>query len=255
MIAMNASSRSLPLRFVVWCVVSLAACGRVPGQFEIVNDQVPKTDNGGCSIPTDETVYQGQGKLDLSLVKPGAEAAFFFFPLLKNNLPPSTNGPDVNQIFLSSFAVDISVASAPPQTTALFEMLESGSEADRALLHFKTLWSGSVTSGGKVSAAVPAFPVALAEHLGSLGELGVSPSLWVNLRVRAFGSTTSQSMESDPFVFPVAVCSGCLVANLAPCPYTSAPTNTGNPCNVAQDYPVDCCISGSDLVCPPVVSQ
>ena len=254
MIAMNAPSRSL-LLLALSSVVAAAACGRVPGQFEIVNDQVPLTAGGGCAIPTDDGVYSGQGTMDLQLVKPGAEAGFLFFPLLKNNLPPSGSGPDVNQIFLSSFAVDISVASAPPQTAALFAALESGSSADRALLHFKTLWSGSIGSGGKVSAFVPAFPVELAQRVNALQEVGVSPSLWVNLKVRAFGSTTTQNIESDPFNYPLAVCAGCLIANVQPCPYTVAPRNTGNPCNIAQDYPVDCCLSGSDLVCPPVVSK
>jgi hypothetical protein len=256
MIAMNLRPRSLPVLSLAFSsVLALGACGRVPGQFEILNDQVPKTAGGGCSIPTDETVYSGQGTMDLQLVQPGAQAGFFFFPLIKNNLPTSGSGPDVNEIFLSSFAIDLSVASAPPATQALFNALESGTSADRALLHFKTLWSGSVASAGKISAIVPAFPVELAQRIAGLQEISVSPSLLVNVRVRAFGSTTSQTLESDPFVYPLAVCSGCLVANVQPCPYTVTPANTGNPCNVAQDVPVDCCISGSDLVCPPVVSK
>jgi hypothetical protein len=252
---MNPRPRSLPVLTLLSSVLALGACGRVPGQFEIVNDQVPMTAGGGCSIPTDETVYSGQGTMDLQLVRPSAEAGFFFFPLLKNNLPTSGSGPDVNQIFLSSFAIDLSPASAPPQTQALFAALEGGTSADRALLHFKTLWSGSVGSNGKISAIVPAFPVDLAQRIAALQEIGKSPSLWVNVRVRAFGSTTSQSIESDPFVYPLAVCSGCLVANVAPCPFTVPPANTGNPCNIAQDAPVDCCISGSDMICPPVVSK
>jgi hypothetical protein len=164
----------------------------------------------------------------------------------------------VNQIFLSSFAVDIKpLGPAPAQTQVLFDKLNSDpSSADYALLHYQTPWSGSVGSGGsKISAFVAAFPTELAHRIGATGEVGLAPSLWVNLRVRAFGSTTTQTLESDPFDYPVSVCSGCLVANLSPCPYSSAPANPGNPCNVAQDYPVDCCLSGSNLICPAVVAQ
>ena len=75
----------------------------------------------------------------------------------------------------------------------------------------------------------------------------------MNLRVRAFGHTTVQDIESDPFDFPVYVCDGCLVANLQPCPVTVAPTNEGHACNVAQDAPVDCCVNGNNLICPPPV--
>ena len=39
------------------------------------------------------------------------------------------------------------------------------------------------------------------------------------------------------------------------CPYGAAPANLGNPCNPAQDTPVDCCSSGTGLICPPTVVQ
>jgi hypothetical protein len=107
-----------------------------------------------------------------------------------------------------------------------------------------------------ISAVVNAVPIELANRLRGTKEIGISPSLALNLRVRAFGSTTTKDIESDPFDFPIYVCDGCLVANLQPCPYTVPPTNRGNACNVAQDSPVDCCIAGNDLLCPPsVVTQ
>jgi hypothetical protein len=238
---------------LVLAACALAACGRVPGQFEIVNNQVPTAE---CAIPVDESVYQGQGLLDASLVQTGSASAFFVFPLLRNNLPTGGSGPDTNKIALNSFAVDINVLTAPPAVTELINALE-GNDATRPLLHYKTPWSGSIPSGGgQVSAFVAALPVELAARILGTQALGTSPSVWMNLRIRSFGRTTTQDIESDPFDYPVAVCAGCLVANVQPCPYSAAPKNTGNPCNVAQDIPVDCCITGSDLVCPPtVVSQ
>lgn len=238
---------------LVLTACALAACGRVPGQFEIVNNQVP---TAGCSIPVNESLYQGQGRLDVSLVQRGSESAFFVFPLLRNNLPASGSGPDANQIKLKSFAVDISLLNAPPAITELMSGLETNA-ATSPLLHYKTPWSGNIPSGGgQVSALVAAFPVELAARILGTQVLGTSPSVWMNLRVRSFGSTTTQDMESDPFDYPVAICAGCLIANVQPCPYTAAPQFVGNPCNVAQDSPVDCCINGNDLICPPtVVSQ
>jgi hypothetical protein len=51
------------------------------------------------------------------------------------------------------------------------------------------------------------------------GGLGVEPSLNVNLKIQAVGTTNSGTkMTSDPFNYPVEVCAGCLVANVAPCP-------------------------------------
>jgi len=231
----------------------LVACGRVPGQFEIVNNQVP---SANCSIPVNDTVYQGQGTLDAKLVPSGAGSAYFVFPLLKNNLAGGSAGEvDSNKIVLTSFAVDISVLTGPPEVTALVDMLNADPTLS-ALLHYKTPWSGSLGSGGgELSAIVAAFPVELAGRM--LGTLGLSahPSTFVNLRIRSFGHTTTRDLESDPFDYPVAVCDGCLIANTGPCPFSTMPANTGNPCNVAQDYPVDCCTAGNDLICPAVVSQ
>jgi hypothetical protein len=257
MIAMKAPTRGIPARALLLIVSSgfAAACGRVPGQFEIVNDQVPMS--GGCVIGVDEMVYQGQGTLDLSLVRPGAESAYFVFPLLKNNLAPSPGGPDVNEIFFSSFAINLSpLGPLPTATGTIFSAANDQSSPDYALFHYQTPWSGSIGSGGKISAIVAGFPVALASKILSTQEIGKAPSVWVNIDIQAYGSTTTQSIESDPFNFPVSICAGCLVANVLPCPYTVAPTFLGNPCNPAQDDPIDCCQSGSDLVCPPpVVSQ
>ena len=242
------SRAALPL---VLLASGLAACGRVPGQFEIVNNQVP---TGGCAVPVNETVYQGQGTLDVRLVRSGNESAFFVFPLIRNNLPSPSEGADTNKIVLTSFAVDISALTAPPATGAVLNELESNG-ATYPLLHYKTPWSGSIPSGGgQVSAAVAAFPVELAARMLATQELGLTPSVWMNLRIRSFGHTTTQDMESDPFDYPISVCAGCLIANVQPCPFTAAPRNLGNPCNVAQDYPVDCCTAGSDLVCPPTVT-
>ena len=193
--------------------------------------------------------------LDVSLVRGGAEAAFFVYPLIENNLPGSSgDGGDPNKIFLSSFAVDISELTGPTDATTLIDALGNDSTTS-SLLHYRTPWSGSVGSGGgKGSAWVVAFPVELASRLAVSQALTASPSLWINLRVGAFGSTTTRDIESDPFDYPISICAGCLIHQVQPCPYTSPPTYTGNPCNVAQDAPVDCCAAGNDLICPPTVS-
>jgi hypothetical protein len=236
------------------CLASgLVACGRVPGQFEIVNNQVPTS---SCSIPVNDSIYQGEGTLDAKLVRSGAGSAYFVFPLLKNNLAGAGAGEvDSNKIVLTSFAVDISVLMGPPAVTSLVDMLNADPTLS-ALLHYRTPWSGSLASGGgELSAAVAAFPVELAGRMLGTQGLSVQRSTLVNLRIRSFGHTTTRDIESDPFDYPVEVCDGCLIASTQPCPFATKPANAGNPCNVAQDYPVDCCTAGNDLICPAVVSQ
>jgi hypothetical protein len=247
------------LLLAVLAAWAFAACGRVPGQFEIVQNQQPQ---GGCAIDTSPTVYRGDGTLDLQLVQGGARSAYLVFPLVRNNLPGSTGGADANQIQMHSFAVDIGASkygALPPNVAMLFDSLErtAHNSADYALLHYSVPWSATISSGGGLAATlVGAFPIDLAARVAATGDIGVSrTSMIVNAHVRAFGSTDTQDMESDPLDFPIYVCAGCLVANLLTCPFHTAPANTGNPCNVAQDNPVDCCSLNGDLICPPIVSS
>ena len=250
---MNASPtlrRPLSLVAVLWPLV-LAACGRVPGQFEILNDQVPTAAaGGGCTVPVVPTLYQGVGRLDLAIVRSDADSAYLFFPLIENNLPSAKSGAqDPNQIQLSGFNIDITpLSGTSPATNSVL--------AGNGLAHFKTPWSGGVQSGGgQINAIVNAFPVALAQRLFNEGGVSNDPSATLNLRIQALGTTTfGTAMQSDPFDFPLEVCVGCLVANVQACPFASAPANPGNACNPAQDAPVDCCTENGALVCPPPVA-
>ncbi len=225
---MNASLGSWSsLKFSV-CAPALlafafAGCGRVPGQFEILNDQVPSS-SGSCTIPVTPAVYQGVGMLDVGIVRGDFPTAYLFFPLIENNLSGGGLASDPNQIQLTGFDVDIGTIG--PTTAAAAQVLAS---ADPALLHFQVPWSGGVSSGGgQLSAAVNAVPVALAMQLASSGGLDTSPALTLNLKIQARGTTNSgRSLVSDPFNFPVQVCNGCLIANVAPCPYR--PVNARQP--------------------------
>jgi hypothetical protein len=247
-LALAAVLRSL-LALAPLLALAASGCGRVPGQFEILNDQIPPA--GSCLIPTNPTVYQGEGTLDVSIVRGDFPTAYFFFPLIENNLPHPTGDLDANQIQITGFDVDINpLGTVSAAVQAVFD-------SSAAYLHFQTPWSGGVASGGgQISAAVEAFPVALAQKLMASGGLDTTLSLTVDLKVQALGSTNSgRSMQSDPFVFPVSICAGCLVANLAACPYSSAPANPGNACNPAQDQSVDCCTDNGALICPPSVAS
>jgi hypothetical protein len=239
--------------------LGIGACGRVPGQFEIIQNQAPQP---GCVIDTSEMVYSGDGTLDVSLVSSAAGSAYFMFPLVRNNLPASGEGPDSNQIQMNSFAIDITrsnYGSLPPKVQVVFDALNNSAHntAEYALLHYSVPWSANLGSGGGTAATiVGAFPIDLAARIAATGDVGVSrSSMIVNVRVRAFGKTDTQDMESDPLDFPVYVCSGCLVANVLTCPQASQPVNTGNPCNIAQDNYVDCCSLNGELICPPIVNQ
>jgi hypothetical protein len=249
---MSASPRSrsrfsLVVALFPWLIGLIsAACGRVPGQFEILNDQIPPA-TGACVIPAQPSIYRGEGTLDVSGVRGDFETAYYLFPLIENNLPSSGSAQDPNQIQISGFDVDISViGNAPPAAAQVMATV------DPSLLHFRVPWSGGVSSGGgQITAITEAFPVALAQALYTNGGLASTPALTLMLTVQALGATNSgRSLTSDPFHFPLDVCKGCLGISLGPCPLPFKPTNSGNSCNPAQDESVDCCTDNGVLVCP-----
>lgn len=242
----------------VCAVFLLLGCGQAPGSFIILQSQAP-TD--GCGATADVTAaYVGDGRLDVSIVQPNFDTAYELFPLLENDLPGLTAGQtlDGNRIALTGFDVELTALgdlSDVPATAALFNF--DGQDAfHRALLKFNVPWSGTVDSGGGHTATrVRAFQPELATQLRTAGELTGTRTITVDIGVRARGTTLNSSLVSDPFHFPISVCSGCLQNNLGACPLRTLPANPGNPCNPAQDSVIDCCTVNGVLACPALVSQ
>lgn len=238
---------------LLFSIVGLG-CGMPPGQFVIVQNQVPVE---GCAIPADVgNAYRGSGDLDVRLVLAGAPFGYAVFPVMQNNLPPAEQGTDLNRIKVSSFEVDVSLPE-PADSPGPLQPLFNGLETSQAfLLHYSIPFSASVSSGGgNTSAAVNAIPADLARAIRASGILETKEFAYVTTTIRARGETDSgRSVTSDPFVYPVRVCDGCLIASVSACPVTVVPTHPGNACNIAQDESVDCCTAGSSLVCPPRVA-
>jgi len=231
----------------------LAGCTQPPDRFYIVQNQAPQQGQQ-CVIPSDPSAeYRGEGILDVALVD-GALGAYFAFPLLKNDLAKSTGDIQLYRIRMSGFDIDVQAHGALPASVAkLF-----ADPASQPLLHHREPWSGTVNPGGGVVAATTdAISGELAQQIRAANDWKSTPYLELDAQIRARGDNEALgSVESDAFLYPIKLCSGCLVADLVACPYPTAPLHPGNPCNPAQDDPVDCCsIPGGSLVCPPIVAM
>jgi hypothetical protein len=231
-------------------------CGKVPGQFIILDNKVP---SATCTVTADPGATSlVSGLMDVSIVNDAALTAYLTIPLMENDLPPPSAGQfvDGNRIALSSFDVDlhlVSNPSHPPDVVTLFQGLEGNQDP---LVHFNVPTSGSVPSGGGHSASfIDSFPASLARTIRNFNDLPPGSQLQVEIRLSARGSTLAGAIQSDDFVFPISVCNGCLVSSLSTCPVKTPPVSKGNPCNVSQDAFVDCCMLGTELVCPSVVAS
>jgi hypothetical protein len=231
-------------------------CGKVPGQFIILDNKVP---SATCTVTSDPGATSlVSGLMDLSLVNDAALTAYLTVPLLENDLPPPAAGQfvDGNRIALSSFDVDLHLVSNPTHPQDIVDMFQGLEGSQSPLVHFNVPVSGTVPSGGGHSASfVDSFPAQLARTIWNLHELPPGTQLQVEIRLSARGSRLTGAIQSDEFVFPISVCDGCLVASVSTCPVKTPPTDKGNPCNVAQDDPVECCSIGTELQCPSTVAS
>ena len=235
--------------------VGLAACGRVPGQFEIIQNQVPTARL--LDQRSTRAVYRGTGA---ARPLPGPErrpSAYLRVSagqeqparvdrrrprqqpdrgeqLRGRHRPPSRRCRRRSNAVRALNARRARLPTTPCSTTAC----RGRPTSTRAAARLRPWWAPSRSSSRRAC--------------WHTGDVGVSAtSMLVNIRVRVFGSTNTQDIESDPFDFPVYVCGGCLIANVQPCPYTSPPA-TRQQCNIAQDNSVDCCSLNGELVCPPL---
>jgi hypothetical protein len=242
---------SLSARHAGLLSLVLAGCTQPPDRFYIVQNQAPQQGQG-CVIPSDQSAeYRGEGILDVSLVD-GALGAYFVFPLLKNDLTKSSGDIQLYRIRMSGFDIAVQAHDALPAAVAkLF-----ADPASQPLLHHREPWSGTVNPGGGVVAATTdAISGDLARKIRDANDWKTTPYLELDAQISARGDNEALgSVESDAFLYPIKVCSGCLVADVIACPYAMAPMHPGNACNPAQDDPVDCCSNpGGSLVCPPIV--
>lgn len=230
------------------CAALLGACTNDSGgRFFIVQNQVP---SAGCVINPTRSLYTGEGTLDLNLVG-NDPFAYLLFPLVQNDFPSTGGGgaPEVNRLFVRAFRMRVEPGlGAPAKVQTLFDQLD-GSDATHSLVEFQEPFAGTLDPGGGLLAAgVGAIPAELARRIRGTGALDSAPRVPLSIRIKAVGKRRDGELESDEFVYPVNACQGCLGNVVGACPH--APVNLGNPCNPAQDAPVDCCQAGAELICP-----
>jgi hypothetical protein len=246
---------------VLGAIALLAGCsGTPPGEFIIVQNQVLGSD---CTVPaTLGGIYRGEGVLDVRLI--GASGGYQLYPLLQNNFPPPGGGQnvDANRIALSGFDVDVEAGPAPGaigdlitsyRNVAANPTPSAGDLANEALVHYSTLTSGSVASGGgNTASGVEVFPAELAQKIRDMAVLSTTNRYWVMTSVRARGNSLVGGVRSDAFKYPIELCDGCLIFNQGTCPVASV---MGNSCDPGQDDGTSCCEISGSLVCPAVVAS
>jgi len=163
---------------------------------QIVQVQVLSGVSGDCAVPNAPTsIRRSSGILDLAL--PDGSAPAYYLPVIvANNLEPALSPAttEMNNLTISHFTVELSApnvtwSSACPAT---FDTVEA-----------TAFLAPGTTAGFGINVITPAHAQCLLPHVKA------APFI-VTATISAKGRHGGTGISSDPFVFPIEVCAGCL---------------------------------------------
>jgi hypothetical protein len=219
--------------------VLAAGCVDAGESLVILQNQVAQD---GCLISGDAGgVFRGEGFIDTD-----SQVGYFFTPVVQSRVEA---GGDALRRLVSLEGAEISLGFQDN----LFDAGELADLRALGLVNFTRRFSGSIRPGGTVGLGFDILDARLLPRLAQKVS-GDSREL-ILARVVVFGKLSGSSIESDPFTYPITVCTGCLKQNLGDC--TALPAGfepaRGSPCGDLQDSLVQCCTSDGVEICPAVV--
>ena len=199
--------------------------------FYIQQNQVPQA---GCELSTDEAKFNSRGLLDVSV-----GVGYTLFPLVKLEALSSSGTdqqPERNALDMRKFLVSLDMGGVP-----------GGYPVEQT--SFEVLSSGGISPGGAQVTEVKIVPDPLAQALQGVVAPGTEYTIVARVTAVGVRRGTGSEIESTEFIYPVELCSGCLVPPVTVCPDDKAGLTT-NECGLPQDKPVVCCtLPGGLLDC------
>lgn len=176
--------------------------------------------------------------LPFGVISTASTNPYLLAPLIQSRITAAA-GQELQRTILIEGA-DVTLTVASPAGITL-------TGADGA---FQSLFSGSVAPNmGTTQEIMQLIPAsAIATIAASAGTTAFHAQVVANVKV--FGTLAGDRVESLPFQYGVTVCNDCIINNLGACP-AAGTIRIGDPCNIFQDSPVDCCTEASgSLTCP-----
>ncbi len=187
----------------------------------------------------------------------GSSLPYTLTPLIQSRILASETDTDQAQKTIQLRGADVTLTLKAMSVQAADGSITS-TQPETVLGQFSTLFAGAVTPGGSVNVGVSIVPQttlrAVADMSGAdLVNGAFTAEVLASIVIK--GDINGSSIESTPYLYPVSVCSDCVISVVGACPLPAGTdVRPGNACNPYQDGIVDCCLDGEDLVCPGIVS-
>lgn len=194
----------------------------------VLNNTAPTGDT--CTLTGDKA----QAFLPLGSIYAGVNSAYVLTPLIQSRVTALSGHELERTIHLEGANIVLSTVGGDGKLTKTDE--------------FTSLFSGSIDPLGTVNVIFPIVPAATVK--------ATTMTTTVNASISVYGTLGGGRIQAEPFNYAVTICTNCLLRDNGPCvatasePAAPSPMDKGNPCNIFQDYPVDCCHTNNGLICP-----
>ncbi|HWO24453.1 MAG TPA: hypothetical protein VNO30_37165 [Kofleriaceae bacterium] len=252
--------------------VALALAGCVAdgsdAGFLIRNNLAP--DEDACTfMPSANAPFLARGTIHTR-----ASSPYLLAPLIESRITAAMGQESVRTVALQGAKIDLAIgpitvedaqgalkfSCAAEGANACFGESELAELAAAGTTKFRSLFSAPLApNGGLTTAAFDLVPTAAIREIERKTGLGTIPDgarlhAQVVATATLYGQLGNSEVSGLPFVYPVAVCSDCVVNVVGTCADTpqSFDPRPGNPCNPYQDGTLDCCTGPTGLVCPAV---
>jgi hypothetical protein len=229
-------------------LLALFACA--DNQTVIIVRNIDPDDSCTVSPATDLSVPRGF--LDVTPILPNGviNPGYLFTPEMRNitaapAVTPSRPGnPNAHIFYLKG--VDVRILAGPDSSSeAVVTALSAAGLASRTLR-----LGTAIEPNAQVALGFEVIDTPMLEAM----EGAVVGQTQVVARVVAFGDMDGNDIETPPFDYPIVLCNGCLINDLGPCSLlpSSVDPQIGGACGPVQDGALDCCVSGTEAICPAV---
>jgi len=204
----------------------------------------------GCTF----TGVAGQPSLSHGEISSFSSAPYLLAPLLESRVT-AVEGSELQRtiliqgadVHLSVPTVSITDSTGAAKTAPAITL----TGADAA---FQSLFSGSLgPNNGTANVTMNLIPTSAITSIVTQAKPAATDHLHAEVvaDVTVYGQLGGDRVESLPFQYAVTVCNDCVINVIGACPISATP-RVGDPCNVFQDLPVDCCTepTSGNITCP-----
>ena len=254
-------------------LLGLAGCADTGDEGFVIRNNVAPSQDACTFMPSTSSPFVPRGTLSTR-----SPSAYVLAPLIESRITAVMGQESLRTVSLMGAKIDLAIgpvtvedatgkvtfSCAAEGANECFAEAERVTLAEAGVTKFRSLFSAPLApNGGLTTAVFDLVPKAAVREIER--KVGTIPDggrleAQVVATATVYGRLGGAEVEGLPYVYPVTVCGGggggpdCVVNIVGACGSTPADFDPrpGNPCNPFQDGVVDCCTSGTGLVCPAV---